>query len=81
MMIKGNRGKARVGGAVLGKEKGTVIGIETDIETAVEIIESRMKGDPGVGQRVGIEAGHVLLMEGLVTEGCREVPFASTSLR
>ncbi|KAH0859123.1 hypothetical protein HID58_087384 [Brassica napus] len=76
-----NRGKARVGGAVLGKEKDTVIGIETDIETAVEIIESRMTGDPGVGERVVIEAGHVLLMEGLVTEGSREVPFASTSLR
>ncbi|CAF2321912.1 unnamed protein product [Brassica napus] len=37
--------------------------------------------DPRVGERVVIEAGHVLLMEGLVTEGCREVPFARTSLR
>lgn len=37
--------------------------------------------DPRVGERVVIEAGHVLLMEGLVTEGSREVPFASTSLR
>lgn len=87
-MIRGNRGrgKARVGGVVLGKEKDTVIiGIETemwtDTETVVEIIESLMTGDPGVGEMVVTEAGHVLLVEGLVAEGCREVLFARTSLR
>ncbi|KAG2296918.1 hypothetical protein Bca52824_043587 [Brassica carinata] len=40
-----------------------------------------MTGDPGVEEMVVTEAGHVLLVEGLVTEGCREVRFASTSLR
>lgn len=86
-MIRGNRGKrkARVRGVVQVIEKDTVIEIETemvtDTETVVETIESLMTGDPGVGERVVIEAGHGLRMEGLVTEGCREAPFASTSLR
>lgn len=86
-MIRGNRGrrKARVRGVVLVIEKDIVIGTETemvtDTETVVEIIESLMTGDQGVGERAVIEADHDLLMEGLVTEGCREAPFASTSLR